>query len=110
MNAQETINEFKSNVSKFHGGEVLAKGAITGILERACGSAANRYLVLKVLTGKTSSKLLDEAEWYGLLCLVQPEKPTGGRWQSARGDDLRVACHQLLTEAVSRPGQMKMTL
>jgi len=110
MNAQSIIQEFKTNVSKFSDGDVLAKGAITGLLERACGGKANRYLVIKVLTGKTSSKLLTEAEWYAFLLLVQPEKPVGGHWQSARGDELRVMCQNLLTEAVSQPGQMQMTL
>lgn len=109
MNAQDIINEFKDNVGRFSGGEIIAKGAITGILEKACGGKENRYLVLKVLTGKTSSKLLDEAEWYGLLCLVQPYKPAGGHWTTQRGEnDLKAICGAILGFHAAQEGQLEM--
>jgi len=110
MNAAETISEFNDNVRSFQGVEVLGKGAITGVLERACGGSANRYLVLKVLTGKTSSKELSEAEWFALQRIVQPEKPAGGHWQSARGEyELKQICGNLLSFVANVPEQYRMT-
>lgn len=94
--ADQIVEEFKTNLDKFVDGEVLAKGAITGILEKACGGKEKRYQVLKVFTGKTSSKELTEAEWYGLLMFVQPYKPEGGKWQSQRGPELESMCKALL--------------
>lgn len=109
MNAQEIVDEFNHNVSKFQNGEVLAKGAITGVLEKACGGKENRYLVLKELTGYTSSKKLSEAQWYGLLCLVQPHKPQGGHWTTQRGKtDLQIICGALLARHAMQDGQIAM--
>jgi len=108
MNADEIIQEFKKNAESVIAAEILLKGAITGVLEKACGGKANRYLVLKVLTGKTSSKLLTESEWYALMCLVQPSKPVGGKWHSARDAELERMCGILLTRAVDVPEQGKM--
>lgn len=112
MTQDEIISEFKANCEKYQeGGEVHNKGGIIGILTKACGNSENRHLVLRVLTGKFSSKLLSEPEWYGLLCLVQPEKPVGGHWQSKRGDyELKQMCGELLRRSVSQPGQMEMPL
>jgi len=106
MNADEIIQEFKKNAETVLVAEIQLRGAITGVLERACGGKANRYLVLKVLTGKTSSKLLTEGEWYALMCLVQPCKPIGGHWHSARGLELEQMCQNLLRKAVGQPGQL----
>ena len=109
MNADDIIQEFKTNAQTTTIAPIPLMGAITGILEKACGGKANRYLVTKVLTGKTSSRLLTDSEWYAFLCLVQPEKPLGSHWRSARGDEeLRQICQILLTRAVDQPGQEKM--
>lgn len=109
MYAQEIVDEFNHNVAKYQDGEVLAKGAITGVLEKACGGKENRYLVLKVLTGHTSSKELTEAQWYGLLCLVQPHKPQGGHWTTQRGEaDLQIICGALLARHATQEGQIDM--
>lgn len=109
MNAEETIQEFKSNCEKYSGGQNDYKGVITGLLNKACGGEANRYLVLKALTGKTSSKLLTEAEWYGLLLLIHPEKPEGGKWQSAIGDhELSMICGRILGFSSKQDGQLEI--
>lgn len=109
MTQDEIIQEFNTSVSNFSLGEVYNKGAILGVLTRACGSTENRHLFLKVLTGKFSSKLLTDAEWFGVLRLVQPEKPIGGIWQSKRGEyELRQICGTLLARAVSQPGQQTL--
>jgi len=55
MNANEIKQEFDKNVDRFVDGVVVAKGAITGVLNQACGGDDNRHLVLKALTGSTSS-------------------------------------------------------
>jgi len=105
MTAQEIILKFKKDVTKYVGGEVTGKGAITGVLEKGCGGQANRYLVLKVLTDKTSSKLLTEAEWYALMLLVEPVKPVGGHWTTAKGaEELRAICGTLLTYHTAQEG------
>jgi len=109
MNADTNIEEFKKNAATVITAEILLKGAITGVLEKACGGKANRYLVLKVLTGKTSSKLLSESEWYALMCMVQPCKPVGGHWHSARDTELERMCGIFLTRAVDVPEQGKMS-
>lgn len=106
--AKKIIEQFKADVKGFVVGEVFSKGAITGVLSKACGGDSNRYLILKVLTGKTSSKFLDEAEWYALLKMVQPYKPEGGHWMSKREEELRLACGALLTFQADQQGQAKM--
>lgn len=108
MNADDIIQEFKKNAELTITAEIALKGAITGVLEKACGGKSNRYLVLKVLTGKTSSKLLTENEWYALMCLVQPCKPLGGHWHSARDTELEQMCQILLRKAVYQPGQLQI--
>lgn len=108
--AKQIVEDFKADLDKYPGTPVEngIKGAINGILDKACGGKANRYLVLKVLTGKTSSKELHETEWYALLCLVQPFKPEGGRWQSQRGIALDSMCGALLHLQASQNGQTAM--
>lgn len=108
MNAETINQEFDKNAAKFVDGVVVAKGAITGVLNQACGGDDNRHLVLKALTGSTSSRSMSEAQWFALLQFVQPYKPEGGRWQSQRGDDLRVECGILLTAQADQEGQLKM--
>lgn len=107
------IEEFEVNKFNYSGGliEQGTKGAITGILEKACGGRDDRYLVLKALTGKTSSKELTDADWYGLLCLVQPFKPEGGKWTTSIGEyELSVKCKQIIAIAAKQAGQMEMPL
>jgi len=51
---------------------------------------------------------MSEAQWFALMHFVQPYKPEGQRWQSQRGDDLRVDCGILLTAQADQEGQLKM--
>ena len=43
------------------------KGAITGLLNKACGSNEGRKMLLKYLFGKASSKELTGSEWIALI-------------------------------------------
>ena len=108
MNANEIKQEFDKNVNRFVDGVIIVKGAIIGVLNQACGGDDNRHIVLKALTGSTSSRSMSEAQWFALLHFVQPYKPEGQRWQSQRGDDLRVECGILLTAQADQERQLKM--
>jgi len=110
MNADEIIQDFKDNMDKYSGDITYAagmQGAITGILEKACGGKDNRKLVLKLLTGHTSSKDLHLSHWHGLYLLVLPFKPEGGKWGSANTELDRI-CNCLLNKSYDQPGQTKM--
>jgi hypothetical protein len=103
MNIKE---QFKKDVDNFIDGEVFSKGAVVGVLSKACGGDTNRYIITKYLTGKSSSKDLSEAEWNALLKLVAPFKPEGGKWMSARSEpSLERICSELLREALIAQGQ-----
>jgi hypothetical protein len=105
MNAQEIKDKFKKDVANFIDSEAFSKGAIVGVLSKACGGDTNRYIIAKYLTGKSSSKDLSEAEWSALLKLVAPFKPEGGKWMSARVDpSLEQICSELLREALVAQG------
>ena len=80
------------------------QGAIVGTLEKACGGKENRKLILKQLTGKTSSKDLSQGEWRGLYKLALPFKPEGGKWCSGN-PDLESICNTILRETYAQPGQ-----
>lgn len=109
MNADKIKDLFKRECDTFQDGIVFHKGTVIGVLNKACNGESNRHLVLKYLTGKVSSKLLTEAEFYALYKLVLPIKPEGGHWQSGRGDaELEAMCGTLLAAAVDQPGQIKM--
>jgi len=107
MEAETIKREFSKDVESFVAGEVFHQGTIVGVLKKHCGSDADYRLVLKALTGKTSSKLLSPAEWYALLKFVQPHKPQGGKWGSVRGDDLSTMCAALVRSMVDVPEQMR---
>lgn len=83
------------------------KGAINGILAKASGGDANRKLVLKYLTGHTSSTELSAGQWYALKCLVQPYKDISQGWISdnPKFDSVIGA---VLAELGEQPGQLKM--
>lgn len=109
MFAEEIIEEFNQNVDKFVDGTVFHQGSITGVLEKACGGKENRYLVLKVLTGHTSSKDLNNAQWNALYHFVKPYKPEGGKWTTQRGEnELAAMCGALLTLHATQEGQIDM--
>lgn len=108
MTAQELIDQFNDNARRFVSGEVFSKGSVVGILKKACKMNDGDYrLVLKALTGKTSSKELDEAQFYALFKFVQPVKPEGQRWQSGQGDEeLERLCNMLVRSTFDQPGQI----
>lgn len=109
MTKDEIMHDFQESIDSF-GGETYPagmQGAIIGTLEKSCNGKDNRKLVLKQLTGKTSSKELNNAEWFGLYRLVQPWKPEGGKWGSGNIDLDRI-CSVLLNASVDQPGQTKM--
>jgi len=103
----ETIAEtFHHHVDKFVGGEAFHKGTIVGILKKACGSDGRYRQVLKGLTGRTSSKELNDAQWYALWTFVKPVKPEGGKWQSEHGDDkLQSWCDAVVRHMDAQAGQ-----
>ncbi len=98
---------FNRYVSSFVDGEVFHQGTIVGVLKTCAGSDGNYRLVLKALTGKTSSKLLSPAEWYALYKFVTPIKPEGGKWHSKHtNEELTRWCNMLVYSTVDVPGQM----
>ena len=82
------------------------KGAINGILSRACGSSDNRKLFLKYLCGVTSSKELSAAQWIVLAEMVKPDKPALCGWQSAN-PKFQSAVNAILAELPKQEGQQE---
>lgn len=107
MDADVIKREFEKDMASYVAGEVFSQGAIVGVLKKHCRSDSDYRMVLKALTGKTSSKLLTPEEWLGLLRFVQPNKPEGGKWGSARGDELTSMCSALILSLVDVPEQMR---
>ena len=85
------------------------KGAVNGILTRACGGDSNRKLVLKYLCGVTSSKQLNAAQWIVLCDMVQPDKPEGRPWQAGNPKFQR-AIDAVLAALPKQEGQEEMAL
>ena len=85
------------------------KGAVNGILTRACGGDSNRKLVLKYLCGVTSSKQLNAAQWIVLCDMVQPDKPEGQPWQAGNPKFQR-AIDAVLAALPKQEGQEEMVL
>lgn len=109
LDAQAIIAAFHHRVDSFISGETFHRGTIIGVLKKACRNDARYRQVLKVLTGRTTSKLLNEAQWYALFRFVHPVKPEGGHWQSGHGDDVLDAwCNTLVRHADGQEGQMVM--
>lgn len=106
MNAEEIKQQFEHDKAEY-AGQIFHHGTVVGVLNKACNGEANRRLVLKALTGKTSSKLLTDAEFYALHRFVQPYKPEGFTWMSQK-DNLEQLCGILMTSLVDQPGQTKM--
>lgn len=102
-------DEFNANVDRYDGGNQLnagMQGAVIGTLEKACGGKEDRKRVLRLLTGHTSSKELNSAQWSALYSLVLPWKPEGGKWQTGN-PNLDEICNILLLADMDQPGQMK---
>ena len=107
--AQAIIDQFQEKVDKYVSGHIdpRFKGAITGTLEKTCGGKENRYRILKMLTGRTSSKELSDAHWDALNNLVMPFKPEGGKWSSGN-PELESICNILLNADMDQEGQSRM--
>jgi len=109
MEAEEIKQRFQQYVDSYIKVE-FSRGAVIGVMNYYCKNDSNRHLVLKFLTGKTSSKQLTDAEWFALFKFVQPTKPPGGKWTSAHGYELERVCGIILTAIADQPRQMKMEL
>lgn len=97
MNAESIKLRFAYYVGNHEGMYPPSKkgrGVYVGILNKSCHGDANRKLVLKYLTGKTSTKLLDENEWTALkkMCDVSPV-------------EIEKMCQIILGELVKQEGQ-----
>ena len=107
MDAQQIKQEFDQNVESFISGVVFSQGSVVGILKKACHSDGDYRLVLKQLTGHTSSKELNDAQWHALYKFVLPMKPENGKWQSGRGtSELESMVNALVRQAVDQEGQL----
>ena len=107
MNAQQIKEYFESKVKKTvsqHNINPGIKGAINGIISRACGGSDNRKLVLKYLCGVTSSKELNAAQWIVLSEMVKPEKPALMNWQSGN-PKFQSVINAILAELPRQEGQ-----
>lgn len=82
-------------------------GALIGALNKACRGDENRKRVMKILTGKSSSKDLTLAEWYALAHMVKPYKSEiTDRWEYREELDSWV---QILMDADAvENGQMEL--
>lgn len=110
MNAKQVKQHFESRVNQTvsqHNINIGIKGAINGILSRACGSSDNRKLVLKYLCGVTSSNDLSAAQWIVLSEMVKPEKPPLCGWQSGN-PKFQSAINAILAELPKQEGQGEM--
>ena len=109
MNLEKIKAMFEIERAGFKPGIEFHRGTVIGVLNKACHSDSNRKLVMKVLTGKTSSSLLTDAEFYAFYKLALPFKPEGGRWTTQRGEaELEAICGTILAAAVDQEGQLKM--
>lgn len=108
MNANEIKELFNQYKKEFDHQTVFHHGTVVGVLNKACNGEANRRLVLKELTGKTSTKELNDCDFYALYRFVQPFKPVGGTWGSEKGAELESMCSTLLLAHVDQEGQTKM--
>ena len=95
----ETVTQYNINPG--------IKGAINGILTRACGGDENRKLVLKYLCGVTSSKMLNAAQWMVLSDMVKPDKPPFGEWQ-AGNEKFQSVINAVLAALPKQEGQTEM--
>ena len=90
------------------------QGACRGALNKACGGDDNRKLILKALTGSTSTKTLTQNQWYALFRFVFPydngefvfKSEATGKW--AGREELTAWCGAIMTHVVDQDGQMNM--
>ena len=95
--------EYERNKQSYTGQE-FHRGLVVGTIKKACFNNDSDYrLLLKSLTGKTSSKLLHDEEIYALHCFAKPYKPpSGGRWTTEHGEpELERMCSALIASLAS---------
>lgn len=111
MTGEDVKNYFDSKVKAAGNYSINPgiKGAVNGILTRACGGEENRRLVLKYLCGVTSSKLLNSQQWIVLTDMVKPDKPEGQPWQAGNPRFQR-AIDAVLASLPKQEGQTEMEL
>ena len=112
MNGEDVRNYFAARVEKTATAYNInpgIKGAINGILNRACGGSDNRKLVLKYLCGKTSSRELSTAQWAVLSDMVKPDKDPQLGWVSAN-PKFQSAINAILAALPRQEGQEEMAL
>jgi hypothetical protein len=100
MNAQKIKERFEfytANHDGLYPPSAKAHGIYVGALNKACKGDANRKLVLKFLTGKTSTKILTDPEWIALRKMVDITLV-----------DLETMCGVILGEVVKQEGQTEM--
>lgn len=101
MNTEDIKKKFNEDVDAHNGAEVH-HGTIVGVLKKAVAGRDDYYrMVLKALTGKSSSKELNAAEWEALFKFVRPFKPEGGHWTSIDPDLLVESCKALVMDALA---------
>ena len=90
------------------------RGACRGALNKACGGDDNRKLILKALTGSTSTKSLTTNQWYALFRFVFPyenseftfKSEATGKW--AGREELSAWCGAIMTHVLEQEGQITM--
>ena len=112
MTGQDVKSYFEKRVAETattHNLNEGIKGAINGILTRACGGNDNRKLVLKYLCGKTSSRELTSAQWFVLCDMVKPDKDPALGWVAAN-PKFQNAINAILADLPKQEGQTEMVL
>lgn len=101
MNAQKIKERFDLYANNTVGGQyapsAASHGVCVGALNKACKGDANRKLVLKYLTGKTSTKVLSDNEWIALKKMVDVSPV-----------ELERMCGIILGEVVKQEGQLEL--
>ena len=87
-----TVIRFPSAIYDSNG----MKGAVIGLLNKACGGNGERKLLLKYIFGKESSKELTGAEWIGLMQWVEL-KNVGDDWLPQK--DFYTEAEEIVNEA-----------
>ena len=83
------------------------KAVLSNLIKYSNGDS-NRKLVMKALTGKTSSKLLTDAEWYAFYKMTLPDPDN--HWRSSHEIDLITWCGIILAHVVDVPEQERMPI
>jgi len=101
MNAQKIKERFdfyaNNTVGVQYPPSAASHGVYVGAMNKACKGDANRKLVLKYLTGKTSTKTLSDKEWIALKKMVDISPA-----------ELERLCGIILAEVVKQDDQLEL--